>query len=176
MPNPKPAVTSRPYVYPHTLAELLQMDDVAYDDAVAQDVYATTAWQSPFMDSSLIHRTESSLVGRMGRVEASIRRLAEDPLCDAIRYGKARSFHRMLQIAVERTERRIAHEAGGGQGWIRAWKEFANRLADELENSDAAEALDEIVIPIGNLTARQWLDSRRLKDPSRIPTWAEVAA
>ncbi|MDF2990243.1 MAG: hypothetical protein K0S37_757 [Microbacterium sp.] len=172
-----PAATEAPASDTLTVEQLRAMSDPVFYHAVTENLIVTKAYSSPFQDASIIERTEGALVNHLWRVDESLQKQAVDPDCTPERFARAQSFRRHLLATIDIVERRIAWLQGGNKNQlISAWKEFAHDLADALEHSNLASDLDELMVPIGGLTARQWLEVRRIKDPSRVPSRDEVAA
>ena len=69
---------------------------------------------------------------------------------------------RMLVMAQGRL-RQLERHAGASGKQLSAIKEFAQELCEILEDSDLEGELDLTSFPFGDITARQWLDRRRVK-------------
>jgi hypothetical protein len=153
-----------------TQGELEALDDAAYAEALTADVKYAKAHSSPFQSEALITRTENALVDALWQVDIHIQQQAEDPSCPPERYKRSQNFRLLILSAIDITERRRDYYSAnkGAANALRAWRAFAHELADIIEDGADAYELDEVEIPFGGLTARQWLEVRRVKDPSRI--------
>ena len=153
-----------------TVESLLAMSEEDFASAVTDDLQETKRGDSPFQDRKVIHRTLTALGDHMWKTEAVLADQAEDVNCTPERFAGTVRFRRHLLSTIDSVERRlpwVLKNAGGDA--LRRWKNFANDLADALEESSESSALDELIIPFASISARQWLEIRRVKDPSRVP-------
>lgn len=165
----------------YTVDQLTEMDDEAFNRAVTENLRANGRQKSPFQDPSVAERTYCALLEQLWTTDAVMKRYAEDPEISAEHFARTVSFRHHLLGVMEITERRITWRSRNAGP---AWRALLNDVLDEIEGGPDDALLDEMQIPFPgrrgtkeeSLTLRQWLEVRRVKDPSRIPVKDVVAA
>lgn len=151
----------------HTAEALEQMDDDDFAAAVVDDLKQTGQWRGPFMAPANIHRTAAVLEDRIDQIEQQLEKWEGDPSTVVEWVVRARNFLRFLETTLNRVERRMESLASNNTTRFSEWKDFSHALCDIIADSDLDAELDDITIPVGDLTARQWVARRIEKDPSR---------
>lgn len=143
-----------------TLANLLAMRPIEYSAVVKARLRNDEEWVI-LLDPVLANRTRGVLNRIIDSIEAQKERAREEGQTDTSWVHRMNTLHRYVKQRLE--------AMGASEGVIesrtkeaRAWKAFGARLAAALAD-EAWEAIDEIHTPYGQLTARQWLESREAK-------------
>lgn len=147
--------------------QLEEMDDGDFAEAVVDDLRCTGQWHGPFVAPQNIDRTAAVLEDRIVQIEQQLERYEADPSSSESWVMKARNFLTFLRSTLNRVERRMESLERNAATRLSKWKEFAHELCDIIAESDLDEELDDLQIPVGELTARQWVARRVEKDPSR---------
>jgi hypothetical protein len=171
--------------YPNTdteysINDLLAMSDERFGAAATANLHATTRWKSPFQQPDIVQRTLHALVEKLWFTDSQIGKKAEDPTYPIEQYERTLSFRRHLLASIDLTERRASN---GRQKEAQAWRALLHEVCDEIEGDDVFdEILDEFFIPFAGerdggpkITLRQWIEIRRIKEPSRVKEKAVAA-
>lgn len=163
-----------------TVESLLDLEDEEFVDAVTDDLQLAGGAHGPFQDGRVIDRTYAALIERLGFVNETLRHKAEDPKVTPIEYGGALKFRRHVLTVLDAVERQMTWQQGVNARYLSKWKNLVNMLCDEIEGDDIFDEVlddDDFRIPHGRggggprLTLREWLEVRRIKDPSRVPAY-----
>lgn len=162
-------------IEPYAYDELIDMRDDDFQDAVTEDFDLTVGDESAFLHPDIIERTYHALNQALTRVDTTLVTKAEDPDVSAASYRASVMFRRRVLWALTVLE--------GHPNWPRKqdksqryWRAFANQLADAMEGTSLDHLLDEIEVPGLQMSTRQWVARRRVKDPKRVPAKELVAA
>jgi len=154
---------------------LIQMNDRDFEELACENLYTTAAWQGPFQHPTVIHRTLSALSMRLSFTDSFMDRVADDPEYPAMKWKAAEKFRAHLVATISNTERRLEF-LPHSRRVERIWKKIVNEILDELEGSEMDWILDEFNLNeyFGetdglNMSLREWLDVRRVKNPNRVP-------
>lgn len=135
------------------------------DDEFLDEVGEHLGWDDPdwasFCDGDVIRRTGEALEVMEVRVMQQLTAREGDESTENQAWRrKAKNFHSLVSLHLRQVRRRIHEIDAREQSNARHWKAFAHSLVDILDDSDMSDTLDDIIIPIGGLTARQWRDRR----------------
>ncbi|UOE45906.1 hypothetical protein [Agromyces larvae] len=159
----------------YTVDELRAMPEEQFEKVVTDSLVETRNWNGSFQHPDVIHRTGAALVTALALTNIRIERRRTDPRFGPEDIDRIESFRAHLLAVVESTDRRIDHLSTSTSRTVRRWKDFAEELIEVVEDSHLAWALDEIDNPFGD-TAREWIERRRIKEPSRkreeVDQWA----
>lgn len=160
----------------YTVEQLLAMSDDTFHNAVTRDLKANGRSGSPFQDPQVIDRTYEALLEHLWTTDATMQRQAEDPKISAEHFARTRAFRRHILTVADLTDLRIRRRRSSA-GESAAWRKLLNEVLDEIEGGPEDAILDDLSIPFPGrrgtdepaLTLREWLETRRIKDPSRMP-------
>lgn len=160
---------------PYEYGELIEMRAEDFNDAATDDFDRTIGEGSAFLHPDIILRTYHALNLALTRVDTNLLTKAEDPNVTAASYRSSVMFRKRTLYALTVLE--------GHPNWPRQmdkgqryWRAFAHQLADAIEGTAVDRLLDEIAVPGLDMTTRQWVARRRVKDPNRVPNKELVAA
>ena len=153
-----------------TVDELEALGESDFYEEVMEDLNFVRAAGSPFKDPRVVDRTHAALVDRLGFITESIvrkREIGADPTA-AIR------LRRHVISVLYAIEKAIEWRKAGKTRELSAWKDTLNKVLDEIEGDEEFDdILDEYSTPFKGMSLRDWLEVRRVKDPSRIPEWED---
>jgi len=143
---------------------LTRLDEDEFADELNEHLgFNDTGWNA-FLDHRVVRRTGEALEELTTKVETQIRaHEAETSEEHFVWERKAKNFKSLVDLRLRKARREIYLMEGSTEQRMKAWKAFAHELVDTIEDSDLNAELDEIVVPLGNLTARQWRDRRNEK-------------
>ena len=150
--------------------DISTIESLGYDefyDELGENLSRDSNWPL-FLKGSVVRRTGEALEEMQTDVENQIRKhegREDEEHQDWER--RARNFHATVTMRLRQARRIIRDLDAKASATVSHWKAFAHKLVDALDDSDSSYVLDDIIIPIGGLTAREWRDRRVEKDPSR---------
>lgn len=139
---------------------LSELDEDQFADEVDMNLGLDDNWK-PFIAPQFVRQTGEVLEELEVSLQMQIRSHGGDGTTDwERRIGNKLS---LVQFRLRQARRRIREHDAGGRERESAWKAFAHELADAVEDSDLSGELDAIMTPFDDLSARQWLQRRRVK-------------
>ena len=151
-----------------TTEELLDLSREEFDDELAGSL-GSLAEMEPFLDDRVNQHTLEYLVNVRDRVDSQLNQFSTGPTSDPNWVQRTQGFRRLVDSKVRLVEGRISRK-GSIKTDIAQWKQLAHNLAvlvRDSEDPETYEALDAVITPFSGLTARQWLQRRIEKDPTR---------
>lgn len=153
----------------------LPLEDLDYDDFVEQieGTLGNTDNFAPFLAPEVLPKTLDYLEQLRDSLESQLETWTpETPNFDADWAKRTQGFRSLVLTRTKLVKRRlgleVAHPGVSRNVELSAWKRFAHRLCEVLDDyEEASLELDVLEAPFGGLTARQWLARRIEKDPER---------
>lgn len=143
---------------------LERLDDEEFLDELGEHL----GWDDPdwatFNDTAVVRRTGEALEIMAVKVEQQLRAREDDTTPENLLWQKrAKNWESLVAVRLRHVRRAIHALDTHEQANAKAWKIFAHKLVDIVDDSDLSAALDDLYIPIGGLNARQWRDRRNEK-------------
>jgi len=138
-----------------TLEELSAISGRQYIDEVKSRLRSDTQWLV-MLNPAIVEHTRWALNRIMKSIDEQRERVGSDGNAEWFRSTTA--LHKLCQ----RRLFAMAPPAASRNRETRDWKEFSARLAYLVDGADS-KALDNVKVPYGNITAREWLEARNEK-------------
>lgn len=145
---------------------LENLSDEEFADELSENLGRDSNWPT-FLENAVVRRTGEALEEMQVDVENQIRKHEGKPDTDMDWLRRASNFHGTVTMRLRQARRVIRGLDAKANASVSHWKNFAHELVNIIEDSDLNAELDDIMIPIGGLTARQWRDRRVEKEPQR---------
>ena len=155
-----------------TTEELLELTDDEFNDELGGS-FGSLAEMKPFLDDRVNQRALEYLLDVRDRVDSQLAKYSDGPTADPDWVRRTTGFRSLVEGKVRLVQGRVGgKESGhiGAKNDASQWKNLAHQLAVLVRDSDdpeTYEALDAVITPFSGLTARQWLQRRIEKDPTR---------
>lgn len=159
------------------VSTLERLDDDEFLDELGEHLGWDDADWATFNEATVIRRTGEALEIMAAKVEQQLRARETDESPDNLDWQRrAKNWESLVTVRLRHVRRAIHVLDARQSADSKAWKAFAHKLADALDDSNMSYALDDIAIPIGGLNARQWRDRRVEKRAGGMYDELEMAA
>ena len=149
-----------------TTEELMELTDEEFNDELG-DSFGSLAEMKPFLDDRVNRRALEYLNDVLDRVDSQLAKFSDGPTADPDWVKRTKGFRNLVDSKMRLVQGRVSPTSKND---ATQWKLLAHKLAVLVRDSDDPEtygALDAVITPFSGLTARQWLQRRIEKDPTR---------
>ena len=151
-----------------TLDRILNLNEEEFDDELNVALRKLSTFR-PFVEFEVVRQTAEYLNNLRDTIDGQLFKyqgISEDPSWAVRTKGFRGLVSSRLHMAQGRIREMEKQEAGSRSSAARAWRKFAHRLAELLDDYDDS-ILETVDVPFCDLNAGEWLDRRIEKNPLR---------